>query len=460
MIANALHELRVKIRKRDVLPIEFPKNDCVWAIEVELGHAYRLFDILNASGDGVYSIVDGSNHTQNKAVTNTHAEACIIYADSNIVKEALLPGYCLKYISRMFYVPYLCRDICYHLPRHKSISELIYDKNTIFKIVANPKDLEEKIGLSIINLQSDSSHNCRFTKGEGYTHMLMCVYSKYEGLYRWGLVSRQVSMDEYIVFERLLQLRESQSTVDFHPTDPLESAPNSQEIISQPGGAVSCPGLLPPVCRAYFKLAEIFESYFPRWGWSWDSDSHLNIAVDIGASPGGWSQYLAAVVGCRTVLAVDPGELHPGLLSRYPNIQHIAAPVQDTLVQTCISSVLTLSSPVPVNYFIVCDMNCDARQSSELLCGHVLPHFLPLSRGRADSLSPPPAAAAAAPCAVYIVLTLKLHKHPKQANIDQAVRTAQGTFAALVGPVLGEGRCIHVHANSLNERMLICRYTV
>jgi len=58
--------------------------------------------------------------------------------------------------------------------------------------------------------------------------------------------------------------------------------------------------------RAYWKLVETFLV-----------DRHLkriiqpgSLAIDIGASPGGWSSFLASsAVGCR-VLAIDPGEVH------------------------------------------------------------------------------------------------------------------------------------------------------
>ena len=107
--------------------------------------------------------------------------------------------------------------------------------------------------------------------------------------------------------------------------------------------------LFSPVSRAYYKMSEIKEFYFPLWGWIWpgceildknttkeDKDivthslctnssviintphttmQHAVInkrkrmrcnAVDVGASPGGWTQCLA--VHCAKVISIDPGK--------------------------------------------------------------------------------------------------------------------------------------------------------
>ena len=38
-------------------------------------------------------------------------------------------------------------------------------------------------------------------------------------------------------------------------------------------------------------------------------------AADIGAAPGGWSQWLVSEGGLKLCLAIDPGELHPTVLA-------------------------------------------------------------------------------------------------------------------------------------------------
>eukprot|EP00928_Gymnodinium_smaydae_P090370 TRINITY_DN7418_c0_g2_i2.p1 TRINITY_DN7418_c0_g2~~TRINITY_DN7418_c0_g2_i2.p1 ORF type:complete len:358 (+),score=68.89 TRINITY_DN7418_c0_g2_i2:665-1738(+) len=68
------------------------------------------------------------------------------------------------------------------------------------------------------------------------------------------------------------------------------------------------------VSRAYWKLQEVLL----RSGWRDELQSTRPArALDIGASPGGWSANLASGCAwrCREVIAVDPGELAPGVLA-------------------------------------------------------------------------------------------------------------------------------------------------
>uniref|UniRef100_A0A7S2TSB9 Ribosomal RNA methyltransferase FtsJ domain-containing protein n=1 Tax=Lotharella oceanica TaxID=641309 RepID=A0A7S2TSB9_9EUKA len=62
-----------------------------------------------------------------------------------------------------------------------------------------------------------------------------------------------------------------------------------------------------PPSRSYFKLREAFARSRLLMDHS-DDFYHQAIAVDLGASPGGWTQFLLEK-GCRHVYAVDPGTL-------------------------------------------------------------------------------------------------------------------------------------------------------
>ncbi|CAN0550748.1 unnamed protein product, partial [Laminaria digitata] len=48
--------------------------------------------------------------------------------------------------------------------------------------------------------------------------------------------------------------------------------------------------------------------------------------IDVGASPGGWTSYLAP--RCRRVLAVDPAEMESSVLA-LPNVVHVRKMIQD-----------------------------------------------------------------------------------------------------------------------------------
>jgi 23S rRNA U2552 (ribose-2'-O)-methylase RlmE/FtsJ len=92
------------------------------------------------------------------------------------------------------------------------------------------------------------------------------------------------------------------------------------------------------ISRAFYKIQEACErcgvKEWPQPTWN---------AVDIGASPGGWSLYLSQVVG--TVYAVDPADL---VVSK-PNIIHLKGQLLHVLPQF---------DNIPV-HMIVCDMNDD-----------------------------------------------------------------------------------------------------
>lgn len=93
------------------------------------------------------------------------------------------------------------------------------------------------------------------------------------------------------------------------------------------------------ISRAYYKIQEACDrcgiKEWPQPTWN---------ALDIGASPGGWSLYLSQVVG--KVFAVDPADL---VINR-PNVVHLKGKIQQVIPQI---------DGVPL-HMIVCDMNEDA----------------------------------------------------------------------------------------------------
>ena len=78
-------------------------------------------------------------------------------------------------------------------------------------------------------------------------------------------------------------------------------------------------------CRAYAKLQEALERYKvgqpPRQGL---------IALDCGAAPGGWTQYLAQQLYAKLIYSVDPGCLDENVLSM-PQVHHVPMTIQNAL---------------------------------------------------------------------------------------------------------------------------------
>jgi len=75
------------------------------------------------------------------------------------------------------------------------------------------------------------------------------------------------------------------------------------------------------VCRAYFKLKEVFDNYRR-------DEKHLSpsfekmSAFDCGSSPGGWTKYLLQNGKCSTVYSCDPGALDPAV-ETMPGVRYL-----------------------------------------------------------------------------------------------------------------------------------------
>lgn len=110
-----------------------------------------------------------------------------------------------------------------------------------------------------------------------------------------------------------------------------------------------------PVSRAYYKLAQVFEDEallgmfaVPRQGNVSTKNALLSgTGVDIGASPGGWTQVLCNILGIPTVVALDPGMLATRVMT-LPGVHHICAELSSEVS----ISVLSQNSPYSI---IVCD---------------------------------------------------------------------------------------------------------
>lgn len=113
------------------------------------------------------------------------------------------------------------------------------------------------------------------------------------------------------------------------------------------------------ICRAYKKLQEAWERY--SFGAPAKQRSNLTsstVAIDCGAAPGGWSQFLLKEVQCHRVYAVDPGKLSETLLQENERLRYMPMKIQDALplIQRELGEAAISTSP-PVSIW-VCDMNC------------------------------------------------------------------------------------------------------
>jgi hypothetical protein len=110
------------------------------------------------------------------------------------------------------------------------------------------------------------------------------------------------------------------------------------------------------VCKAQYKLEEALR----RGGWT-DMGNGANnfsqaVALDIGASPGGWSRFLSDRLGVGRVIAVDNGPVEEG-----PGIEHWKM-LGDQAIE-----ILCQETPGVKLTFFVSDANIDPKLALDLL---------------------------------------------------------------------------------------------
>ncbi|KAF0699783.1 Aste57867_9664 [Aphanomyces stellatus] len=162
-------------------------------------------------------------------------------------------------------------------------------------------------------------------------------------------------------------------------------------------------------CRAYFKLQEVLRDDCPL--------PHGCRALDIGASPGGWTNFLSSN-GAATVVAVDPGEL--------------TIPVDGVSI-IHLNMLLEEAHPILAEmdkfHLCVCDINVRPHLMAQLIRS-VTPFLHPSAR---------------------LVLTLKLGRRPTDAAVEQAVDDVR----VELGDDFCNFRVTWLHANTINERTLL-----
>lgn len=79
------------------------------------------------------------------------------------------------------------------------------------------------------------------------------------------------------------------------------------------------------ICRAYWKLQEAFE----RYPFQLPNASNLT-ALDCGAAPGGWTQFVARNLQCQKIYSIDPGALDSAVLE-LENVAHWPLTIQNAL---------------------------------------------------------------------------------------------------------------------------------
>ena len=393
-----------------------------WSIECEASQCDRLISLLKLTGH-THSLLTVDNGSAGPS-------PLFIYSNQSICNS--LPPELWNYFTRQFYVPFSAREIDWIL---HCISNQYDDKTDVIKLVASPRHLTDSI-----NLISDHS-NLNFTTNlSSATHVLHIIYSTNSCLFKWGYVTREVARENCLTVEDMNAHKQKQQS----------------EIILNPEAFLVVNNTFPPVCRAFYKMKQVLGIHFATLGWNLPSNP---LILDVGASPGGWSQFCAADPSMKNsfVISVDPGELHP-LVSALVNVLHVRKTLQTSSLESILNSLPAMPDTESDEEgkgraldLIICDVNCPANEAGAMLRKFALP-FLSGNRTAAQPSSPSIATAA------YVILTLKLRKGAKEKSINKSINDAtQEISSSTFSPSSWTFHLVHLAANSINERTLLCK---
>jgi 23S rRNA U2552 (ribose-2'-O)-methylase RlmE/FtsJ len=122
-----------------------------------------------------------------------------------------------------------------------------------------------------------------------------------------------------------------------------------------------------PLSRAYYKLHQVWHDFLST-DHCWSRLEQLNVStkhgLDLGASPGGWTQVLTHCFGCTKVVAVDAGIVAQRALSPIPMSSAIVVHVQSSMELAD----LTIAEPYTV---LVCDASLGWTELLDLMVATV-----------------------------------------------------------------------------------------
>lgn len=146
----------------------------------------------------------------------------------------------------------------------------------------------------------------------------------------------------------------------------------SDELLSEPTDARTGKNLstspVPdnvPVSRAYYKLLQVWDEILCKELMNL-SDT---IGVDLGASPGGWTQVLKQHIRLTKVVAIDPALLANRVLS-LPGVVHVAG---DMISDKATKAIESLETPISL-------LVCDACVISQAIFGNITKFLQRLDR--------------------------------------------------------------------------------
>ncbi len=352
-------------------------------------------------------------------------------ADSVALFLLQLSVECVRCLDRVMFCQYMCSDPQSLITR--TLDLLHQENDVVLKVQASPGSLEQSLSDLLEEAAANNGMNIELTPSEAkFSHLLQVVVNPYTTHIHYGLNTRAFAVHECLTRPSLLRGLESRHHVS---------------------GSSSVP------CRAYFKLSEVVDTIFPSLvaagGINYTAGLMAGLAlgdglaVDVGASPGGWSLKLAHM-GYKRVLAVDPGHLDESVM-REGCIEHLPYVVQSGEVSRALEEVV-YKEKLRLR-MLVCDVNFEPQEAARVISEHCLPFLEGIDQATSTTPS-------------FVILTFKMLKHPQPRHIqaaeiscrsifEEAHRKASESSAGQTGH--WRFTTLHLSANSTNERTFIAR---
>ncbi|KAL7580246.1 hypothetical protein ACA910_012983 [Epithemia clementina (nom. ined.)] len=213
-----------------------------------------------------------------------------------------------------------------------------------------------------------------------------------------------------------------------------EEVKDGRHFVAAPGGVDSTA----PLSRAYYKLEQVYREHLAsqRQIMQWDS----GIGLDLGASPGGWTQVLVHLFRLASIVSVDAAAL-ADRVRLLPQVTHVKSQMEDATPCS-----LTKNGPFSI---VVCDACLLWMELFDILCGKVI-HSIKCTLP-----------------SVW-VLTMKLpfrsagsiqrHIQLLGERLDETLAEMARALYPHNSKVIWKSQLIHLMANSDSERTLLIHY--
>lgn len=185
------------------------------------------------------------------------------------------------------------------------------------------------------------------------------------------------------------------------------------------------------VCRAFYKLSEVLHED-PSIRTTLSAATETGVCIDIGASPGGWTDLLSRHA---RVIAIDPGEISAEIVSR-ANVTHLRMMLDSD--ETSATRLREALRPAARASVVVCDANIAPATAASLVS----------SLAARDLLLP----------GSKLVLTLKAQAKVRSKSGERVRRAHEAEAVAALGRGFGDVTVRHLFANTQHESTLTATF--